>query len=108
MTPQDPGEFGGLEPDSGRRSPEQLGPGQPSPKDLTAYALGLLDAPTAARVAAHLAGCAACRRYLAEQREVTDALDQLPVETFMHGPPDGTNALDRALREIRDRPDGGR
>ena len=35
-------------------------------------------------------------------RQVSDELDRLPVETFVHEPPEGDRALRRALRRIRD------
>ena len=72
------------------------------PDELSAYALGMLDAGNAALVEAHLRECAGCRADLAELREVIDALDRLPVETFVHEPPDGDQALRRALQQMRD------
>ena len=46
--------------------------------------------------------CADCRAELAELRQVSDELDRLPVETFVHDPPEGDRALRRALRRMRD------
>lgn len=69
--------------------------------ELSAYALGSLDAEESARVEAHLESCAGCRSELAELRQATDALDRLPVETFVHDPPEGDQALRRALRRMR-------
>ena len=71
------------------------------PDELSAYALGALEAGDAARVESHLTGCADCRTELDELRKAADVLDQLPIETFVHGPPDGDLALRRALRRIR-------
>lgn len=71
------------------------------PDELGAYVLGLLDAEAAALVEAHVAGCADCRADLDELREPAAALDRLPVETFVNGPPDGDRALRRALRRMR-------
>jgi anti-sigma factor RsiW len=73
----------------------------PDPDELSAYALGALDAEEAARIDAHLHSCSDCRAELAELRRATDALDRLPPETFVHGPPDGDRALRRALRQLR-------
>ncbi len=69
--------------------------------ELSAYALGALDAAGSARVEAHLRDCADCRLELVELRQATDALDRLPVETFVHDLPDGDQALRGALRRIR-------
>jgi anti-sigma factor RsiW len=71
------------------------------PDELSAYALGMLDAEDAAFVEAHLRGCDGCRAELVELREATDALDRLPVETFVHEPPLDDRALRRALRQMR-------
>lgn len=73
--------------------------------ELTAYALGALGTDEAARVEAHLHDCADCRAELAELRQVTDELDRLPVETFVHDSPDGDRALRRAVRRMRERDD---
>lgn len=70
--------------------------------ELSAYALGALDAEETVRVDAHLRGCPDCRQELAELRQATDVLDRLPLETFMHGPPDGDRALQGALRQLRE------
>jgi anti-sigma factor RsiW len=71
------------------------------PDELSAYALGMLRAEDAASVEAHLRDCAGCRAELAELREATDALDELPVETFVHEPPHDDRPLRRALRQMR-------
>ena len=71
------------------------------PDELSAYALGMLDAEEAALVEAHLRDCGSCRADLAELKVATDALDEVPVETFVHGPPDGDLALWRAMEQLR-------
>jgi anti-sigma factor RsiW len=73
----------------------------PDPDELSAYALGALDAEEVARIDAHLHVCPECRAALAELKQTTDELDRLPPETFVHGPPDGDRALRRALRQLR-------
>jgi anti-sigma factor RsiW len=78
------------------------------PDELSAYALGLLDAGEAARVEAHVAACEGCRADLAELRATAAALDRLPVETFVHGPPESDRALRRALERMRRDDDPGR
>jgi anti-sigma factor RsiW len=70
--------------------------------ELSAYALGALSADEAARVEAHLGRCTGCRAELAELRKATDELDRLPVETFVHDPPEGDRALRGALRRMGD------
>ena len=70
--------------------------------ELSAYALGALSAEDAAQVEAHLRECADCRDELAELRQAIAELDRLPVETFVHEPPDGDRALRRALRQMRE------
>jgi anti-sigma factor RsiW len=78
------------------------------PDELSAYALGMLDAEQAALVEAHLRDCGSCRADLAELRVATDALDEVPIETFVHGPPDGDQALRRAIGQLRGRAAGRR
>jgi anti-sigma factor RsiW len=70
--------------------------------ELAAYALAALGPDEAARVEHHLRSCADCRAELAELRQVSDELDRLPVETFVHEPPEGERALRRAVRRMRD------
>lgn len=70
--------------------------------ELAAYALGSLGAEEARRVEDHLRTCADCRAELVELRQVSDELDRLPVETFVHEPPEGDRALRRALRRMRE------
>ena len=71
------------------------------PDELGAYVLGMLDAEEAALVEAHLRDCGSCRADLAELKVATDALDEVPIETFVHGPPDGDQALRRAIGQLR-------
>src|SRR2546428_1713331 len=54
---------------------------EPSLEELSAYLDHELDAATRARVAAHVAGCAACTRRLDALRETIHALRALPMET---------------------------
>lgn len=70
--------------------------------DVTAHALGLLDGPAAAAVAAHLDTCADCRREWADVRETAALLDTVPPESLVDAPPVGDLALRRALRRIRE------
>jgi anti-sigma factor RsiW len=70
--------------------------------ELSGYALGALDADETARVEAHLRECSDCRAELAELRLVTDELDRLPLETYVHAPPEGDRALRRAVRQMRE------
>ncbi len=69
---------------------------------LAAYALGGLDAAEQNAVQAHVAGCPECQL---EVREVTNlrlALDEVPPEAFMDGPPaDGDLLLQKTLRRAR-------
>jgi hypothetical protein len=69
---------------------------------LGAYALGALD-PTEARVVHdHLAGCLDCQREVSELMMIRRALDQVPPEAFVDGPPeDGELLLQRTLRQVR-------
>src|SRR3989442_5348353 len=56
-------------------------PAEPSLEELSAYLDHELDAATQARVADHVAGCAACTRRLDALRETIHALRALPMET---------------------------
>jgi anti-sigma factor RsiW len=70
--------------------------------DLGAYALGALDPAGAAAVERHLAGCPRCRAEVAELRVAGAALDELPPEAFLDGPPPGGDLLlARTLRQVR-------
>jgi hypothetical protein len=82
------------------------GPHAAGPHDveaLGAHAFGLLDEAQAAAVEAHAAGCPACRRELAELRATVAALDEIPSEALLDGPPeDGDVLLARTLRRMRE------
>lgn len=69
---------------------------------LGAYALGAL-APAEARVVqGHLQGCLDCQREVSELIMIRRALDQVPPEAFVDGPPeDGDLLLQRTLRQVR-------
>lgn len=69
---------------------------------LGAYAIGALD-PTEARVVhEHLASCPDCQREVNELMTIRRALDQVPPEAFVDGPPEeGDLLLQRTLRQVR-------
>ncbi|MEU4395857.1 zf-HC2 domain-containing protein [Kribbella sp. NPDC023855] len=68
---------------------------------LGAYALGALEPDEVREVDEHLAGCAACRRELAELEELKEFLGEVPPEAFLDGPPPGGDLLlQRTLREV--------
>lgn len=70
---------------------------------LGAYALGVLDPVEARQVHEHLATCLDCRREVNELMMIRRALDQVPPEAFVDGPPqDGDLLLRRTLRQVRD------
>jgi hypothetical protein len=70
---------------------------------LGAHAFGLLDDAEAGAVEAHVAGCDACRRELAELRATVIALDEIPSEALLDGPPEGGDVLlARTLRRMRE------
>src|SRR5262249_23557492 len=56
---------------------------------LGAYALGGLDPREAQLVHDHLLTCAECRREVAEFADLRSAMDDVPPEAFLDGPPDG-------------------
>jgi anti-sigma factor RsiW len=69
---------------------------------LGAYALGALDPREAQQVHEHLAGCAACRQEVAELTGLRAAMDEVPPEAFLDGPPEGGDLLlQRTLRAAR-------
>jgi hypothetical protein len=69
---------------------------------LGAYALGALDPMEARLVHDHLAGCLDCQREVSELMMIRRALDQVPPEAFVDGPPeDGELLLQRTLRQVR-------
>lgn len=70
---------------------------------LGAYALGVLDPVEARQVHEHLTTCADCQREVSELMMIRRALDQVPPEAFVDGPPeDGDLLLRRTLRQVRD------
>jgi anti-sigma factor RsiW len=69
---------------------------------LGAYALGALDPREAQLVHDHLATCADCRLEVAELADLRAAMDDVPPEAFLDGPPDGGDLiLQRTLRAAR-------
>jgi anti-sigma factor RsiW len=69
---------------------------------LGAYALGALDPREAQLVHEHLATCAECRREVADLADLRTAMDDVPPEAFLDGPPDGGElVLQRTLRAAR-------
>jgi hypothetical protein len=69
---------------------------------LGAYALGVLDPVEARQVHEHLVGCPDCQREVNELMLIRRALDQVPPEAFVDGPPaDGDLLLRRTLRQVR-------
>lgn len=69
---------------------------------LGAYALGALDPAEERAVHAHVSTCPECQRELAEFVDLRQALDQVPPEAFLDGPPDGGELLLRnTLRRVR-------
>lgn len=69
---------------------------------LGAYALGVLTPHEATEVEAHLAACPDGRREVAELVGLRQALDSVPPEAFIDGPPPGGDLLlQRTLRKVR-------
>lgn len=69
---------------------------------LGAYALGALDPHEAQMVHDHLATCADCRREIADLVDLRAAMDDVPPEAFLDGPPEGGDLiLQRTLRAAR-------
>ncbi len=69
---------------------------------LGAYALGVLDPVEARQVHEHLTTCTDCQREVSELMMIRRALDQVPPEAFIDGPPeDGDLLLRRTLRQVR-------
>jgi putative zinc finger protein len=69
---------------------------------LGAYALGGLDAREAQAVHDHLATCPECRREVADLTDLRVAMDDVPPEAFLDGPPDGGDLLlRRTIRAAR-------
>jgi hypothetical protein len=69
---------------------------------LGAYALGALDPVEARQVHEHLTTCMDCQREVNELMMIRRALDQVPPEAFIDGPPEnGDLLLRRTLRQVR-------
>jgi hypothetical protein len=69
---------------------------------LGAYALGVLDPVETRQVHEHLMSCLDCQREVNELMMIRRALDQVPPEAFIDGPPrDGDLVLQRTLRRAR-------
>ena len=69
---------------------------------LGAYALGGLDPREAQLVHEHLTGCPDARREVADLTDLRAAMDDIPPEAFLDGPPeDGDLLLQRTLRQVR-------
>jgi hypothetical protein len=70
---------------------------------LGAYALGVLDPVEARQVHEHLTTCVDCQREVSELMMIRRALDQVPPEAFVDGPPEnGDLLLRRTLRQVRE------
>jgi Putative zinc-finger len=70
--------------------------------DLAMYALGGLSAAEKAAIDEHVAGCGSCRAELAELRDISDRLGEVPPEFFLEGPPEGGDLLvQRAVGRVR-------
>jgi hypothetical protein len=68
---------------------------------LGAYAIGALEPGEARAVHDHLSGCLECQREVNELMMIRRALDQVPPEAFLDGPPeDGDLLLRRTLRRV--------
>lgn len=68
---------------------------------LGAYVLDALNEDEAREVADHLVDCAGCRRQVAGLAEVRAALDDVPAESLLDGPPErGDLLLQRTLRQV--------
>ncbi|HET9138366.1 zf-HC2 domain-containing protein [Actinophytocola sp.] len=68
---------------------------------LGAYALGALDPREAQVVHDHLVGCGECRQEVAELADLRTAMDVVPPEAFLDGPPESDLLLQRTLRAAR-------
>jgi anti-sigma factor RsiW len=76
---------------------------------LGAYALGALDPAEERAVHAHVSSCPDCQREVAEFVDLRQALDQVPPEAFLDGPPEsGDLLLRRTLRRVREESPAGR
>lgn len=69
---------------------------------LGAYVLGVLEPREAQAVHDHLRGCADCQRGVADLAGLRAAMDEIPPEAFLDGPPDGGDLLlRRTIRAAR-------
>lgn len=79
-----------------------MNPVDHDPSLLAAYALGGLDPAEQAAVQAHVAGCPECQLEVREFTNLRLALDEVPPEAFMDGPPAGGDMLlQKTLRRAR-------
>jgi anti-sigma factor RsiW len=68
---------------------------------LGAFAIGALDPVEARMVHEHISGCHECQREVNELMMIRRALDQVPPEAFLDGPPEnGDLLLRRTLRRL--------
>jgi RNA polymerase sigma-70 factor (ECF subfamily) len=69
---------------------------------LAAHVVGLLDADSRRSVETHLAHCRRCQAEAAELRSLNQALDDVPPEALLEGPPpNGDFLLQRTLSHVR-------
>ncbi|PRY29530.1 anti-sigma factor family protein [Pseudosporangium ferrugineum] len=77
--------------------------------DLAGYLTKSLDAEQIREIEEHLAGCDDCRAEVESLREWTMALEAVPEEMLLDGPPDDADLLlQRTLRQIRNESAGRR
>jgi hypothetical protein len=77
-------------------------PVEHDPSLLAAYALGGLDPAEQDAVQAHVAGCPDCQLEVREYTNLRLALDEVPPEAFLDGPPAGGDLLlQKTLRRAR-------
>jgi len=68
---------------------------------LGAYVLGALDPRESQMVHDHLTGCVECRREVADLADLRTAMDEVPPEAFLDGPPESDLLLQRTIRAAR-------
>jgi hypothetical protein len=79
-----------------------MNPVEHDPSLLAAYALGGLDPAEQDAVQAHVAGCPDCQLEVREFTSLRLALDEVPPEAFLDGPPAGGDLLlQKTLRRAR-------
>jgi len=79
-----------------------MNPVEHDPSLLAAYALGGLDPAEQDAVQAHVAGCPDCQLEVREFTSLRLALDEVPPEAFLDGPPVGGDLLlQKTLRRAR-------